>query len=269
MPISQRPVVYIIGAGPGDPGLITVRGLQCLASADVVLYDRLVTPRLLRHAMPHAERIEVGDASPNARDQEAICYLIAEKAREGRVVARLKWGDPFVFDRGGEEALFLHEHGVPFEIVPGVPAAIGIPSYAGVPVTYPGGGDTLTLIRGHEDESETAPQVDWSALAKLKGTVVCYAGRRQLLAVIDALRQHGLPKTEPAVVIVNGTLPSQTHAAGHARRARRARARDARLSTVDSGRRTRDRAARAPALVRRTAAVRPSDRGDAPEGRRR
>jgi len=210
MSTTNRPIVYIIGAGPGDPGLITVRGLQCLASADVVLYDRLVPPRLLRQAPPHAERIEVGDASPNARDQEAICYLIAEKARERRVVARLKWGDPFVFDRGGEEALFLHEHGVPFEIVPGVPAAIGIPSYAGVPVTYPGGGDTLTLIRGHEDESETAPQVDWAALAKLKGTVVCYAGRRQLLAVIDELRQHGRPKTEPAVVIVNGTLPSQT-----------------------------------------------------------
>ena len=108
--------------------------------------------------------------------QEAICYLLAEKAREGRIVARLKWGDPFVFDRGGEEALFLHEQGVPFEVVPGIPAAIGIPSYAGVPITYPGGGDTVTLVRGHEDESQTAPQVDWASLAKLKGTIVCYAG---------------------------------------------------------------------------------------------
>jgi uroporphyrinogen III methyltransferase/synthase len=206
---QRRPIVYIIGAGPGDPGLITARGLLCLASADVVLYDRLVSPRLLRHASPLAERIDVGGAAPGEMAQEAICYLIAEKAREGRIVARLKWGDPFVFDRGGEEALFLHEQGIPFEVIPGVPAAIGVPSYAGVPVTYPGGGDTLTLVRGHEDESQNTPQVDWASLAKLKGTIVCYAGSRQVGAVIEALLSHGRPRTEHAVVIVNGTLPSQ------------------------------------------------------------
>ena len=128
--------------------------------------------------------------------QEAISYLLVEKAREGRVVARLKWGDPFVFDRGGEEALFLHEHGVPFEVVPGIPAAIGIPAYGGVPVTYPGAGDTLTLVRGHEDESQTPPQVDWAALAKLKGTIVCYAGTQQLPAVLEALLSHGRPKSD-------------------------------------------------------------------------
>ncbi len=207
--MDVRPLVYIIGAGPGDPGLITARGLQCLAAADVVLYDRLVSPSLLRHAAPRAERIDVGEPAPTDTAQEAICYLIAEKAREGRIVARLKWGDPFVFDRGGQEALFLHEQRVPFEVVPGVPAAIAVPSYAGVPVTYPGGGDTLTLIRGHEDESETAPQVDWTALAQLTGTVVCYAGRRQLLAVLEALLAHGRDPAEPSAVIVHGTLPSQ------------------------------------------------------------
>jgi uroporphyrinogen III methyltransferase/synthase len=147
-------------------------------------------------------------------DQEAICYLIAEKAREGRVVARLKWGDPFVFDRGGEEALFLHEQGVPFEVVPGIPAAIGVPSYAGVPVTYPGGGDTLTLVRGHEDERQTPPRVDWTSLATLEGTVVCYAGRRQLSAILEALLSHGRPPTEPVAVIFDGTLPSQRTIAG-------------------------------------------------------
>src|SRR5437879_7680122 len=146
-------VVYLIGAGPGDPGLITVRGLQCLAAADVVLYDHLVNPRLLRHARADAERIDVGVAAPQPLEQEAMCYLLAEKAREGKIVARLKWGDPFVFDRGGSEALFLHEQGGLCEVVPGIPAAIGTPAYAGVPVTSPGGGDTGTVVRGPDAHS--------------------------------------------------------------------------------------------------------------------
>jgi uroporphyrinogen III methyltransferase / synthase len=207
--ITLRPVVYIIGAGPGDPGLITARGLQCLAMADVVLYDHLVSPRLLRYAPARAERIDLGEAAPRALDQEAICYLIAEKAREGGIVARLKWGDPFVFDQGGQEALFLHEQGVPFEVVPGVPAAVAVPSYAGVPVTYPGGGDTLTLVRGHEDESQSSPRVDWASLINLQGTIVCYAGGRQLPAILDALVTEGGAGGLPAAVIFDGTLPSQ------------------------------------------------------------
>ena len=130
-----RGKVFLIGAGPGDPGLITARGLACLSMADVVLYDHLVHDRILDHAPAHAERIDVGTAAPGAMAQEAISYLLVEKAREGRVIARLKWGDPFVFDRGGEEALFLHEHGIPFEVVPGIPAAIAFPAYGGVPLT--------------------------------------------------------------------------------------------------------------------------------------
>src|SRR5262245_44256292 len=152
-------IVYLIGAGPGDPGVIAVRGRQCLAAADVVLYDHLVHPRILRHARADAERIDVGVAAPQPLEQEAICYLLAEKAREGKVVARLKWGDPFVFDRGGEEALFLQQQGIVFEVVPGIPAGIAVPAYAGVPVTYPGGGDTITLVRGFEDESRTPPTI--------------------------------------------------------------------------------------------------------------
>src|SRR5262249_49195740 len=132
-------IVYLIGAGPGDPGMITVRGLQCLAAADVGLFDHLVHKRLLRHARPEAEKTDVGVAAPQALEQEAICYLLAEKAREGKTVARLKWGDPFVFDRGGAEALFLHEQGVRFEVIPGIPAGIAAPSYPGVPVTCPPG----------------------------------------------------------------------------------------------------------------------------------
>src|SRR5437763_16938997 len=169
-------IVYLIGAGPGDPGLITVRGLQCLTAADVVLYDHLVPARLLRHARAEAEKIDVGVAAPQPLEQEAICYLLAEKAREGKVVARLKWGDPFVFDRGGAEALFLHEQGVAFEVVPGILAGIAAATYAGVPVTYPGGGDTLTFVRGHEDDGKSPGSSDWSSLARLDGTIVCYVG---------------------------------------------------------------------------------------------
>jgi uroporphyrinogen III methyltransferase/synthase len=205
----MQSTVYIIGAGPGDPGLITTRGLQCLASADVVLYDHLVNPRLLRHARPDAEKIDVGVAAPQATEQEAICYLLAEKAREGKTVARLKWGDPFVFDRGGTEALFLHEQGVRFEVVPGIPAGIGAASYAGVPLTYPGGGDTLTFVRGHEDEGRTRASIDWTSLARLDGTIVCYTGPNQLPQMLDALLAHGRPKDDSAALIYNGTLATQ------------------------------------------------------------
>ena len=202
-------IVYLIGAGPGDPGLITVRGQQCLASADVVLYDHLVPARLLRHARPDAEKIDVGGAAPKAQEQEAICYLLAEKAREGKTVARLKWGDPFVFDSGGSEALFLHEQGVHFEVVPGIPAGIAVPSYAGVPITYPGGGDTLTFIRGHEDEGKTRASIDWASLARLDGTIVCYAGPQQLKTILTALVAHGRPPEDAAAVVYDGTLPIQ------------------------------------------------------------
>jgi uroporphyrinogen III methyltransferase/synthase len=209
-----RPAVYLIGAGPGDPGLITVHGLECLRAADVVVYDHLVPRRLLKHAREGVELIDVGTASPQPMAQEAISYLLAEKAREGKMVARLKWGDPFVFDRGGEEALFLHEQRVPFEVVPGIPAAIAVPAYAGVPVTYPGGGDTITLIRGYEDESRTLPEIDWASLARLGGTSVCYAGAHQLPRILEKLLSHGWPADSQAVVVYNGTLPDQETVSG-------------------------------------------------------
>ncbi|MQA31562.1 MAG: uroporphyrinogen-III C-methyltransferase [Luteitalea sp.] len=215
-------IVYLIGAGPGDPGLITVRGLECLASADVVLYDHLVHPQLLRHARADAETIDVGRAAPQAIEQEAICYLIAEKAREGKTVARLKWGDPFVFDRGGSEALFLHEQGVRFEVVPGIPAAIGAASYAGIPLTYPGGGDTLTFVRGNEDDGKTRPVVDWRALARLDGTIVCYASASQIPHILTELMSHGRSDDDPAALIYDGTLPTQKTVAGSLREIERA-----------------------------------------------
>src|SRR4029434_3341434 len=130
--------------------------------ADVVVHDHQVSERLLRHARPGAELIDAGGAGTHAMAQEPTYTLRAEKAHEGKTVARLKWGDPFVFDRGGEEALFLHQQGVRFEVVPGIPAAIGTTGYAGIPLTYPGGEDTVTLVRGHEDESTMAPSMDWA-----------------------------------------------------------------------------------------------------------
>lgn len=204
-----RRIVYIVGAGPGAPDLITARGLRCLQAADVVIYDHLVHKRLLQFAPAQAERLDVGRAAPQPFDQEAICYLIAEKAREGKLIARLKWGDPFVFDQGGVEALFLHEQGIPFEVVPGIPAAIATPAYAGIPVTYPGGGDTLTLIRGYESEGREQPRVDWGALARLSGTLVCFAGPKQLTSITRALLTHGRPGDESAAIIRQGTLLDQ------------------------------------------------------------
>jgi uroporphyrinogen III methyltransferase/synthase len=203
-------IVYLIGAGPGDPGLITVRGLQCLMAADVVLYDHLVNPRLLRHARPDAEKIDVGVAAPQPNEQDAICYLLAEKAREGKTVARLKWGDPFVFDTGGAEGLFLHEQGVRFEVVPGVPVCIAAPSYSGVPISYAGGGDMITLIRGYEDgRAQRDIDVDWASLSRLDGTLVCYAGQQQIPRIVGQLLAHGRPANESAAVVYDGTLPTQ------------------------------------------------------------
>jgi len=212
--------VYIIGAGPGDPGLITARGLQLLAGADVVVYDRAVEA-VLRFAQPEAERIEAGAPAERDTAQDAISMLLAEKARDGHVVARLKWGDPFVFDSGAQEALFLHEQKIPFEIVPGVPAAIGATAYAGVPITYPGASDALVFLRGHEGEIDTTPEVDWDALAKLDCTFVCYAGPRLVARILTSLLDHGCPPDEQAALIYRGTRPSQRTVTGTVEELRR------------------------------------------------
>ena len=204
-----RPTVYIVGAGPGDPSLISVRGRRILEQVDVVVYDHHVSSALLRAARPDAERIDVGPAAPRPLDQEAISILLAEKVREGKSVVRLKWGDPFVFDSGGKEALLLREQQIPFEIVPGIPAAIGGAAYAGIPITYPGADDVLTLVRGHEGESEEAPNVNWAGLASLGGTIVCYAGARQIGAIANALLAHGRAPEEPAALVYDATTPSQ------------------------------------------------------------
>jgi uroporphyrinogen III methyltransferase/synthase len=210
----MKTLVYLIGTGPGGPGLITVRGQRCLEAADVVIYDRTVHPRVLDLAARHAERIDVGRPAREHTDQDAISFLLAEKAREGKVVARLKQGDPFVFDRGGEEALFLHEQGIPFEVVPGVPMSLGAAAFAGIPVTYPGGGDTLTLVRGHEAGTRGKATVAWAPLAALDGTVVCYGGRTDLHRVASELLANGRPADDTAAIISRGTLAAQETVVG-------------------------------------------------------
>ena len=206
--------VFIVGAGPGDPGLITVRGRRCLEAADVIVYDHQIHSRLLRMARHDSEKIDVGPAAPRPLDQDAISLLLVEKAREGKCVVRLKWGDAFVFDSGGKEALFLHEQRIPFEVVPGIPASIGVPAYAGIPVTYPEGGDVLTLVRGFETATDTPVKLDWARLAGLDGTIVCYASARQIGTITSELVAHGRAGGESAALIYRGTTPSQQTVVG-------------------------------------------------------
>jgi len=200
--------VFLIGAGPGDPALLSARGCQVLADAQVVVYDRAAEP-VLRWARPDAERIAVGAAAERAVAQDAISMLLAEKARDGHTVARLKWGDPFLFDSGAKEAMFLHEQGIPFEVVPGVPLAIGATAYAGIPLTHPDAGDAVVFIRGHEDEVDSIPNVDWRALAALDGALVCWAGPRLAARILRALVDMGRPTDDAAALIYGGTRPAQ------------------------------------------------------------
>lgn len=200
--------VFIIGAGPGDPGLLTARGVRLLSEADVVVYDRVVES-VLRWARPDAERIAAGAPAERDTAQDAISMLLAEKARDGHTVARLKWGDAYVFDSGAKEAMFLHEQGISFEVVPGVPSAIGASAYSGIPITYPGGGDSLVLLRGNEDEAGELPDVDWQSLATTDGTIACYAGGRLLPALLQRLLENGASPDAPAALIYRNTLPGQ------------------------------------------------------------
>src|SRR5436190_21287107 len=172
---NHLPTVYLVGAGPGDPDLITVKGLRCLRSADVVVYDRLIDLALLDEARPDAARIFVGKgAGYHTMPQEQINAVLVEQARQGRVVVRLKGGDPFVFGRGGEEAAALAAAGIPFEVVPGVSAAIAVPAYAGIPVTHRGHGSLMTVVTAHE--CAAAAGVDWEALARVGGTLIIMMG---------------------------------------------------------------------------------------------
>ena len=179
----------------------------------MVVYDRAAEP-LLRWAAFDAERIEAGAPAERSVAQDAISMLLAEKVRDGHTVARLKWGDPFVFDSGAKEAMFLHEQGIPFEVVPGVAMAIGATAYAGIPLTHPESGDAIVFIRGHEAEVDATPGLDWNALAALDGTLVCFAAPRLVARVLGALIDHGRPGDDAAALIYRGTTPAQRTVTG-------------------------------------------------------
>ena len=202
-------VVHLVGAGPGDPGLLTVRAVELLNAADVVLYDRLIPPEALAHA-PQAELVYVGKEGEGPQfPQEDTHRLLLEHARAGKRVVRLKGGDPFVFGRGGEEALVLEEAGIPFEVVPGVTAGVAAPAYAGIPVTHRDVASGVAFITGHEDPSKPESAIDWPALASFPGTLVFYMGVRGLPRIAERLMAEGRPADEPVAIVERGTLPGQ------------------------------------------------------------
>ncbi len=213
-PTPSPGMVYLIGAGPGDPGLITVRGIECLRRADVVVYDRLANHSLLAHARG-AELIDVGK-QPHRHPvpQEEINALLVEHARAGKVVARLKGGDPFVFGRGGEEALALVEAGLPFEIVPGVTSAIAGPAYAGIPVTHRGLAYSVAFVTGHRADDLDDSGYNWPYLATGPDTLVILMGVSNLAMIVEQLIRHGRPPDTPAALVERASRTVQKTAVG-------------------------------------------------------
>ncbi len=207
--MHKRGIVYIIGAGPGDPGLITVKGAQGITRADVIIYDHLVSEELLGYARTEARLIYAGKkGGDHTLPQEEINRLLVAEAQQGHTVARLKGGDPFIFGRGGEEAETLAAAGIPFEIIPGVTAAVAVPAYAGIPLTHRGLTSTLALVTGHEDPTKEKSDIDWQSLAGI-GTLVFFMGVKNLPQIAAALIAHGKAPGTPAALIRWGTTADQ------------------------------------------------------------
>jgi len=202
--------VYLIGAGPGDPGLITVKGLECVKKADVIIYDYLANERLLEQRRHDAELIYVGkQGGRHTLPQEEINSLIVKSAKEGKIVARLKGGDPFIFGRGGEEAEELADNGIPFEVVPGVTAATAVPTYAGIPLTHREHTASVAFVTGHEDPSKPESRVHWDHIATGIGTLVFFMGMKNLQNIVNNLITNGRSPDTPIAVIQWGTRTDQ------------------------------------------------------------
>jgi uroporphyrinogen III methyltransferase/synthase len=202
--------VYLVGGGPGDPGLLTVRALELIAAADVILYDRLIPEQALEGARQDAELLFVGKqgGGPSVPQEETVELMLAH-ARAGRTVVRLKGGDPFVFGRGGEEALALRAAGIPFAVVPGVTSGVAAAAYAGIPVTHRGRSIAVALVTGHEDPDKDETAIDWEALAAFPGTLLFYMGIGRLAQIAAALIECGRPASEAVAIVERGTLPDQ------------------------------------------------------------
>lgn len=203
--------VYLVGAGPGDPGLITLKGKECIEKADVIVYDYLAASSLLAYARKDAQCIYVGKkGGDHTLPQHEINRLLAEKARSGLTVTRLKGGDPFIFGRGGEEIEVLAEAGIPFEVVPGITSAVAAPAYAGIPLTHRKYTSTLAFVTGHEDPQKETSSIDWQALASGIGTLVFFMGVKNLGNIVQQLVKHELSPQTPVALIRWGTTPRQT-----------------------------------------------------------
>jgi uroporphyrinogen III methyltransferase / synthase len=208
--MPERGIVYLVGAGPGDPGLITVKGLECIRKAEVLVYDRLAGRRLLTFAPSGCEMIYVGKLPDrHTLRQEEINQLLVNKALEGKVVTRLKGGDPYVFGRGGEEAELLVENNVPFEVVPGITSAIAVPAYAGIPVTHRDYTSSFAVITGHEDPAKDESSIAWDKLATATGTLIFLMGVANLPFIVEKLCQNGRDSSTPVALIRWGTRPEQ------------------------------------------------------------
>jgi uroporphyrinogen III methyltransferase/synthase len=209
IPLTE-PQVFLVGAGPGNAGLLTLRAVECLAQADLVLYDRLVHPRCLDYAPTAAARICVRELAESHVDRvPQINDLLVDAARQGKRVVRLKGGDPFLFGRGGEEAEALRGAGIAYEIVPGVTAALGAAAFAGIPLTHRQHASAVAFVTGHEDPTKPESQLDWEALARFPGTLVFYMGLSRLEQIAEALIAHGKPHDTPAAVIHWATTAEQ------------------------------------------------------------
>ncbi|MEW6635735.1 MAG: uroporphyrinogen-III C-methyltransferase [Actinomycetota bacterium] len=208
-------MIYLVGGGPGDPGLFTVKGVRCLREADAVVYDRLAPEALLAHAPPEAERIYVGKRPGRpTMPQEEINDLLVRLGREGKTVVRLKGGDPYIFGRGGEEALALLEAGLPFEVVPGVTSGVAAPAYAGIPVTHRGLAASVAFVTGHEDPTKGRTDVDWGRVANGADTLVLYMGVGRLREISASIVAAGRSPETPVAVVRWGTVPEQRTVTG-------------------------------------------------------